>query len=400
MAVWNELPTFGLRKNESPKAVTNGLCILRISNVCVRSWRGGYQTKATSKFHMCKDRTNITNCKESPLKNGSDSLKKKAKVKIISHNFTRKLSEKNPDSKLMKAYMDAHVCSNVYTVQGGKAHSHYCHRAFCPICQRIQTAQNVKKFLPVMKYLASEGREFYFVTLTLQNCVTDDARVLRDFMRRCNRMWADGIRTKHKFRSLGISGVIKKECTYHVVKKDLFSFHYHFHIIVDSLEAAKYVVAQWKKLHGSTVADARFQKYKKIEDFENAAIEVFKYASKASVSKSKGRDGKKKIQINYKALDMIYTAMHGMQRMSSFGQFRTMIGDEALNDFRDEDLVLNIEGLNVEDGCYTWYMSVKDKVADWYNMETGEALCCYKVTRKDELLQDIYLDEDIFPNSG
>ncbi|WP_205932770.1 DUF1672 family protein, partial [Rhizobium leguminosarum] len=127
------------------------------------------------------------------------------------------------------------------TVQGGKAHSHYCHRAFCPICQRIQTAQNVKKFLPVMKYLASEGREFYFVTLTLQNCVTDDARVLRAFMRRCNRMWADGIRTKHKFRSLGISGVIKKECTYHVVKKDLFSFHYHFHIIVDSLEAAKYV---------------------------------------------------------------------------------------------------------------------------------------------------------------
>ena len=68
---------------------------------------------------------------------------------------------------------------------------------------------------------------------------------------------------------------------------------------------------------------------------------------------------------------MIYTAMHGMQRMSSFGQFRTMIGDEALNDFRDEDLVLNIEGLNVEDGCYTWYMSVKDKVADWYNMELG-----------------------------
>ena len=111
-------------------------------------------------------------------------------------------------------------------------------------------------------------------------------------MRRCNRMWADGIRTKHKFRSLGISGVIRRSVPI-VVKRICFRFHYHFHIIVDSLEAAKYVVAQWKKLHGSTVADARFQKYKKIEDFENAAIEVFKYASKASVSKSKGRDGKK-----------------------------------------------------------------------------------------------------------
>lgn len=323
------------------------------------SYFGRWAAKPTKILCMRKDITNITNCKESPLKNGSDSLKKKAKVKIISHNFTRKLSEKNPESKLMKAYMDAHVCSNIYTVQGGKAHSHYCHRAFCPICQRIQTAQNIKKFLPIMKYLASEGREFYFVTLTLQNCVTSDVKVLRDFMRKCNRMWADGIRTKHKFRSLDISGVIKKECTYHVVKKGLFSFHFHFHIIVDSLEAAKYVVAQWKKLHGCTVADARFQKYKKIKDLESAAIEVFKYASKASVSRSKGRDGKEKVQINYRALDMIYTAMHGMQRMSSFGQFRTMIGDEALNDFRDEDLVLDVEGLNVDDGCYTWYMSVK-----------------------------------------
>lgn len=48
---------------------------------------------------------------------------------------------------------------------------------------------------------------------------------------------------------------------------------------------------------------------------------------------------------------MIYTSMHGMQRMSSFGKFREMIGDEALNDFRDEDLVLDVEGLNVDDGC-------------------------------------------------
>lgn len=179
----------------------------------------------------------------------------------------------------------------------------------------------------------------------------------------------------------------------------MFSFHYHFHIIVDSLEAAKYVVAQWKKLHGSTVADARFQKYKKIEDFENAAMRFLSMLQRL-LSQNRKVVTVKKDSDNYKALDMIYTAMHGMQRMSSFGQFRTMIGDEALNDFRDEDLVLNIEGLNVEDGCYTWYMSVKDKVADWYNMETGEALCCYKVTRKDELLQDIYLDEDIFPNSG
>ena len=39
-----------------------------------------------------------------------------------------------------------------------------------------------------------------------------------------------------------------------------------------------------------------------------------------------------------------------------------------LSNFRGEYLVLDVEGLNVDDDCYTWYMSVKDKVADWYNI--------------------------------
>ena len=63
-----------------------------------------------------------------------------------------------------------------------------------------------------------------------------------------------------------------------------------------------------------------------------------------------------------------------------------------LSNFRGEYLVLDVEGLNVDDDCYTWYMSVKDKVADWYTMRSGEALCRYRVMNKDELLQEIYSD--------
>ena len=63
-----------------------------------------------------------------------------------------------------------------------------------------------------------------------------------------------------------------------------------------------------------------------------------------------------------------------------------------LSNFRGEYLVLDVEGLNVDDDCYTWYMSVKDKEADWYNMRSGEALCRYRVMNKDELLQEIYSD--------
>lgn len=62
-------------------------------------------------------------------------------------------------------------------------------------------------------------------------------------------------------------------------KKGVYSFHYHFHVIVDSLEAARYIVAQWKKLQG-TESDSRFQKYVKVQDLEGSALELFKYSSK------------------------------------------------------------------------------------------------------------------------
>ena len=60
---------------------------------------------------MCNDTTNKTISKENPIKKGEESLKKKAKTKIIAHNFSRKLAEKNPESKLIKAYEESYFCS-------------------------------------------------------------------------------------------------------------------------------------------------------------------------------------------------------------------------------------------------------------------------------------------------
>lgn len=101
---------------------------------------------------MCKDTTNKTISKENPKKKGEESLKKKAKAKIIAHNFSRKLAEKNPESKLIKAYEESHYCSSSYTVEGGKAHSHYCHRPFlsylsaypnCTECREVSSYHEV-----------------------------------------------------------------------------------------------------------------------------------------------------------------------------------------------------------------------------------------------------------------
>lgn len=43
---------------------------------------------------MDKDTTNKANCKENLIKKGEESLKKKAKAKIIAHNVSWKLAEK------------------------------------------------------------------------------------------------------------------------------------------------------------------------------------------------------------------------------------------------------------------------------------------------------------------
>lgn len=44
-------------------------------------------------------------------------------------------------------------------------------------------------------------------------------------------------------------------------------------------------------------------------------------------------------------------------------------------------------------------MSAKDKIADWYNMETRESLCCYRDTYKDELLLFILRMRKVLQNS-
>lgn len=45
--------------------------------------------------------------------------------------------------------------------------------------------------------------------------------------------------------------------------------------------------------------------------------------------------------------NMTFIAMYSMQHMSSSGKSSEMIGDKALNELLDEDLELNVEGLNV-----------------------------------------------------
>ena len=59
-------------------------------------------------------------------------------------------------------------------------------------------------------------------TLLDYDCLLPEFVNITDGKRSDNKATFDIEIKPHKFRSLGISGVIKKECTYHVVKKDLF----------------------------------------------------------------------------------------------------------------------------------------------------------------------------------
>jgi hypothetical protein len=90
------LPTFGVELiTQSPERQTRGFIL---SNRRLFSFflGGRILNKSHKNFPMCKDTTNKTISKENPIKKGEESLKKKAKTKIIAHNFSRKLAEKRP----------------------------------------------------------------------------------------------------------------------------------------------------------------------------------------------------------------------------------------------------------------------------------------------------------------
>ena len=202
------------------------------------SLAGRNQTKATNKISMCKDTNNSQNRKQRALK--------KARKKYFSYGLALNLANKNPDSTLFHSYLNTLACAKVIIVdERGKNHTKYCKNRWCPLCQSIRIAKLIDGYKEQLRAYP----ELYFVTLTRPTVPAEGLKEQREKMYHA----FSRIRLSKFFRKNNFSGIRKAECT--IRPNGLY--HYHFHVFVNSKEAAEFMVQRWLKLNPESEEDAQ-----------------------------------------------------------------------------------------------------------------------------------------------
>lgn len=304
-------------------------------------------------------------CGFSP-KNGKEILLKRAKSKYISYSLSSQLHFANPDSPLSKSYFGSLLCSSLLKQEGKKVTSTYCNQRWCTVCNRIRTAQLITGYLPELRKL----KDPYFVTLTKKTVLADDLPASMKLMGKTWRQITDVARRKR----INFKGIRKAECT---IRPGGF-YHYHFHVIVDGIGNANWLINNWLKRLGGEVG-TEGQNMKPAN--EKSLKELFKYFTKLT---TKGSNGEKEV-FDLKRMDVIFCAMKNKRVFQPFGGVRMV--QEDIEKVRAEEY----SDLEEETTLWKWYKN------DWVN-EDGECLTGYKPTGT---LQDMLTKPpELFPLTG
>lgn len=271
------------------------------------------------------------------------SLLNRARAKFLSQNLSMRLIESNPDSYLKRSYERSTYCNSVLAQTGQTLTGSYCKNRWCAICNRIRTAVLIDGYEPAIRQLDTT----YFVTLTKQTVQASYLPKSIDFM---NKAWRQ-ILTSRDGRRRKIKGVRKAECTIRPNDR----YHYHFHVVVESLSAAEWLVSEWLKIMGS-FADPKAQDIRLAD--EKSLKELFKYFTKLTVK------GENKL-IDYKRMDVIFNALRGKRVYQPFGGVRPISEDI------EEVQSVTYEYLEQCEQNWNW------NVNDWIN-DAGECLTGYK----------------------
>lgn len=297
---------------------------------------------------MCKGTKKVQTPKQKGLK--------KARKKYFSFGLAINLAHKNPESPLYHSYINTLACAKHLVVdENGKAHSKYCKNRWCPLCQSIRIA----KLIDGYKSQLEQYPELYFVTLTRPTVPAEGLKEQREKMYHA----FSRIRQSTFFRRGKFSGLRKAECTI----RPNGHYHFHFHVLVNSKEAAEFMVKRWLKLNPDSVEDA--QNIRKVDKSDGSMLEIFKYFTKL-IAKLKNEDGTEQAYISYTRLNVIFEFMKGQRVFQPFGSLHPVE-----EDFDEEELEAD---LNVEQANSLWKWSM----SDWYNIDTGELLTGYEPAAK------------------
>ena len=277
------------------------------------------------------------------------------------------------DSPLKKSYGTTYwQCAETLEQNGTKITSHYCNHRWCVVCNRIRTANLIKGYSKPL----SELKNPYFVTLTVPNVGSNDLRETIERMIKQVQKIQDYFKKRKQrgLQSWQLIGLRKLESTYNAKARD---FHPHFHFIIDGLEAAEGLQAEWLR----RVETATY----KAQDVRKATTgsekELFKYFSKM-VTKV---DGKNVTLLE--PLDIMYQAMRGLRVFQPMGLKKDVSEDI------EELKAVEVAGIESVEAPAYWQWSE----SDWVNHETGEARTGYIPSlQAEELNNNIVLNVDEF----
>lgn len=300
------------------------------------------------------------------MQSNEEPLYKRARSKYISVKFALYLLDGNPQSLLKKSYWSGyHCCHELEVNEGGNIVGRYCKTRWCLTCNRIRTALVILGYGPQFQGM----EDMQFVTLTVETCTKDElpARItlFQDIWRQILKYNTNLCR---KGRGRVLIGLRKAECTGRPGGK----YHYHFHLMIQGLENAEWLLEQWIKrtrAAGLKVSEDA-QDIRKAD--QNTLIELAKYSTKIA-TKIRGKDY---YLATAEQLDWIFQCLRGKRTYQPFG------GLSAVEEEFDEDALI---GQALPDGLegllWRWMGN------DWVS-ELGEFLTDFIPTEREEKLYE------------
>ena len=273
------------------------------------------------------------------------NLLKRARKKYLSTRLAAELVKLR--SSLHVGYRNTLACSHQLEVDDDQVlrSTFYCRRRWCSTCASINMATLIDRYRPSIVAMSSP----MFVTLTVPNCSSPRIDETLDRMAATWRKITDLARK----RRILFRGIRKTELK--VGKGG--GFHPHYHLILDGgQEAAEWLVDQW--LERIPEASRLSQDIAQVSDIGRALVELMKYATKLTCAE----DSRNLVLATPRQMDRIFRAVHGRRLVQPFGGIKA-VPDDA---FDPEPQIVEAAR-----GLYNWCE------ADWYHVETGEALTGY-----------------------
>lgn len=293
---------------------------------------------------------------QSGVQESQSKLQRRARAKHLTVPLAIQLAKLR--SPLEKSYRNAFYCvGTLFQDKSGNLTSRYCGTRWCQVCNRIRTARAIGRYEPIL----ADWPDAQFVTLTIPNVpeyalsaaitkMTSDIAAIARAIRRTEMLTFQALR--------------KTECTFSPVRND---FHPHFHLIVESPEAATILVKRWLDRYPRATLAA--------QDVRPCDVgmlkELFKYFTKLTVERSSS--GSRPSLAPANALDVIFRAMVGRRVYQPMG-FKAAVAPERDEDAQIGDTCSTTSSTRVGESIdWDWLQQAHD----WIDTRTGEVLTGY-----------------------